>query len=1562
MSAIFISHSSQDNDLARDLERQLAQRNHHSVFLDFDPDKGIVGGQSWERTLYRKLRACRAVIALCTDHYLASHWCFAEIALARMEGKPIVALKADPLHAQAQLPAILTQEQFIDLRAEGDEGLRRLWRALAELDLPAMAGEWDPKQPPYLGLSAYEEKHAPVFFGREAEALAGIELLERGAPNLVMVLGASGSGKSSLVLAGMLPRLRARASRWLIVDPFRPGRDPLGELTESLARAHERERREAGDPKISAEVLRRQLRSELETLPSVEPTSVPAATPDSAPAHRADERLHRLIELLERLRADPPLQLGERLRDHLAWSLDDLHRLVGANAPPAPAPSSADPPLVNIARKLARAVQRRDARVLIVVDQFEELLGQQRTGGDAQRFLEMLRAAIDAEHSPVMVLATMRSDFLGLFQRHPALQGVDFESLSLGPMRIDGMRGVIEMPARLAAIEIEPGLVERLLEDTATPDALPLLSFTLSVLYRDRGPDGALTLADYERTGGLQGTIAREADTVLVAAVRSHRQDDLRIALLQMARLGEDGSHARVAVEWSRPEIERAKPILDQLIDRRVLVSRVEGNTPVVEVAHEALFRTWAPLRAWLDNARADLLLRQQLERDAGTWEASGRIADHLWRGGRLLQADEWMRKAGRRRAADLSAEFVRAGVRRRRRLRAALAGAVLSVIGVLTYFMLSSIEQEKQARREKAIALDLARVSIAAELLEHDPTSAALVLLEVENPEDTRYAPRRLSEALHRNLANAEYRHEGPVHSVAIDPEGTRVVTTSGLEALVWDARSGRLLRRIRHEESVTAAAFDPTGRFIVVRVGKMDSESHLGDKRGRRAWVHDVEGNDRQPLDVSHAEPLTLTEFSPDGWLLLTASEDGSVTLSDLKTREQKQLARDAQTDDTVTAAAFSRDARLLATISGKQMQLWTAADAKPAGRPIEHGDSVEGAAFSPDGTVIATAGYHGVQVRDVATGAAKHPTLDHPLARSVSFSTDGRWLLSATLGDARVWSVETGAPRFAEPIVHQGLRVASFSADGALLITVPGWGGRRPEFWHHDNSVRIWDAQTGQSRHAYPLHPARELMSAAFDAGTRVMVGNSGVRMGNLGARFQTLHQEHSAWLWSMPRDLRRVQALDHDADVVAASFSPDGRVLTVAGNVARVRERSSASRPPLELPHAKAVTAAKFSPDGRFVVSASEDGTARVWDASGRERFVAKHALPVQDALLVANGRHLATSSAGRLRLWKVTEGTAEIGQAAFELTEGAQSFVGAIAAEGNLVAALVGKEIQVWDANQSRATAPRFTLLHSGFARTAVFIAGGRYLVTGADDEKAAHVWDMHADSPSGKERFALEHGATVQGVVVSPDGRKVLTVGADETARLWDSETGKPLHKLQHGCFLRDGRFVGGGRLVATHSYSGGSGCDPKVVLWDAASGQPRSLMAVADDARAIEFSQDGRRMLSLHASRGPQRRADVVETLSVWDADAGQQRFGEAFASASAMRVAVFSADGRFLLTAAGRQVSLWAIEGRELQAVLAAATTVCLSAEFRRQNLGEAEAEARRKHEACERRHGRP
>ena len=267
MSAIFISHSSKDSMRSRKRsERRLDRQHHHSVFLDLDPEKGIVGGQSWERTLYRKLRSCRAVIALCTDDYL-------QLALVLRRDRAGAhggqaghrAAGRSARRPRPRCPRILTERQLIDLRTNEDEGFTRLWRALEQLDLRGVASDWNPKEPPYLGLNAYQEEHAPVFFGREEESLAGLELLDRGAPGLIMVLGASGSGKSSLVRAGILPRLRSRED-WLILDPFRPGRDPWAELTESLVQGYGRYAKAHLDESGRRERIRESIRARLARL------------------------------------------------------------------------------------------------------------------------------------------------------------------------------------------------------------------------------------------------------------------------------------------------------------------------------------------------------------------------------------------------------------------------------------------------------------------------------------------------------------------------------------------------------------------------------------------------------------------------------------------------------------------------------------------------------------------------------------------------------------------------------------------------------------------------------------------------------------------------------------------------------------------------------------------------------------------------------------------------------------------------------------------------------------------------------------------------------------------------------------------------------------------------------------------------------------------------------------------------------------------------------------------------------------------------------------------------
>jgi WD40 repeat protein len=1549
MSTIFISHSSQDNDIAREIERRLAREGHHSVFLDFDPEKGIVGGRSWERTLYRKLRACRAVIALCTNHYLGSHWCFAEIALARMEGKHILALQADPLDEHAKMPAILTEKQFIDLRRHADDAYKRLWRALRELDVLGVAGDWDPKRPPYLGLSAYQEEHAPVFFGREEESQAGIELLERGAPGLIMVLGASGSGKSSLVRAGMLPRLRSRGDDWLIVDPFRPGRGPLAEMTESLVQSF---RRYAPDYPVTAE-SRQRIRERLQA-------GMPVPSPDSAldadhpndreqpPDPAGDERLQRLIDLLERLREDPPPLLAGRLRDYLEWSLDDLRRIYDGQDAAASLPAGIPlntTPLVDIAHELRRVSRRRGARVLIVIDQFEELLGREEKDEEAGRFLELLRVSIETDHSPLMVLATMRSDFLGLFQRNAALRGIDFESLSLGPMKIEGMRRVIEMPARLAAIELEGGLADRLLDDTETPDALPLLSFTLWVMWRNHRDDGKLELAEYERLGGLQGAITGEADAVLASARRRHREDDLRKALLEMARLSEDGSYARRPVSWDNPAISRVESILEKLVERRVLVSRMEGDGRMVEVAHEAIFRTWKPLRAWLDNARSELLLKQQLERDAAAWQESGRGADNLWRGGRLLQARELMGKQNLRGAAgrgSLTGEFVRAGLRRRLRLRVTMGAAIVAVIAVLAGFLAYALVQADLARQEKARALDLARVSVAGEWLDKDPMKAALVLLEVEDPANTRFAQRRMSEALNRGIVGTEYRHAGPVHSVAVSTDGSRVLTTSNNMALVWETHTGRVLRRLQHDETVTDGSFDPSGKYVVIRSGEV-GKMYPSDRTGTTAWVWNLETGQLQ-LTVGHDDALNTAEFSPKGQLLATASEDNTVEIWDVEAADRRYTL---EHDGPVSDASFSPDGQLLVTASGKTAQVWEVQTGEKV-HTLSHDHRVSSASFNPDGNLVVTVESGQAEIWDTKTGMKRY-TLSHQFVQSASFSPDGRHLLTASDDTVRIWNVSANKVREwhpRSPIQHARLIAASFSADGKLVITASGHPDRRGYGVERaDNAVRFWDFSKGKQLFVKNLEHNYEVMSVAFGPRHEFVVANSAARV--LGGRGETLLEDATARLWNLElHDRRLMHVLKHDHKVLSASFSPDGgRMLIAEGNTARLWEVET-GREQYTLSHEQAVTAASFGSNGRLVVTASKDKTARLWDVeTGAQRFLIRHNSDVQDTWLIAGGKLVVTVSDRTLRVWRSKTGSAKNGDERFALPLKDYGKVSSdsFSPDGKLMAAKSGKTTQVWDVEKGEKL---FTLQHEGRVHTIAFAANGRILVTevfGGDNmENIVQAWDMQ----NGEKKFTFGKAAYAHAFLVSPDGRTVLTAWQDGTVRLWDAETGSERFTLQHEKSVRQARFIAGGSLVVTSFCSElqkQSTCRTKV--WDVDSGKERTTLGGVE-LQSATFSRNGKRMF-----------ADG----KVWDVETGDELFAEPLRSQRDVRNFTFSPDGRYVAAKSGNSVYIWGVSGELLQSAIAAATTVCLSPEFRRQNLGESEVEARRKYEACEREHGR-
>ncbi len=618
MSSIFLSHSSHDNGMAEQVKVRLEQWGHRSIFLDFDPADGIPAGRDWEKELYAKLRECRAVIILCSHASMASRWCFAEITHAKALGKTVFPIKIDDV----QVDRLLTSTQVIDARAGWDEAYQRLEKALVAAGLdPKDLFDWDHRRPPYPGLPAFQEQDTAIFFGRDKEIREGLSLLNRlrqfAGPRLTLMLGASGSGKSSLMRAGLLPRLK-RDLRWLVVEPFRPLKAPFDELARVLTERFSRT-----------------------------PHEQTSTTTDLAHA-----------------------------RDQIKWQEHETKKSVDV--------------FLWLIKTLRETSGSQEATVLIMIDQCEELLTTGATE-EGSRFLAFLRAVLDREDNRLMVLATLRSDFLGSFQDHPAMRGLRVEPFTVPQMEVEEFTSVIEGPARIAGLGLGSGLAQAMISDSKTPDALPLLAFTLRELYEGFGQDKLLTLDEYrDKLGRLDGCIARAAEAVLRAKPLSEENlSDLRTAFLSMVRINDKDQYAKQPVPWNDLPAS-AHDVLERFVSARLLISGGDGKGRTLEVAHEALFRAWPRLVEWLQTNRSFLLWQQRLRGAVNQYEEHKRNHDFLLRGFPLTEALEWLKKKPDSFSA-LERQFVTTSnthVIRRLLITATIGGLVLLLIGATTWLL----------------------------------------------------------------------------------------------------------------------------------------------------------------------------------------------------------------------------------------------------------------------------------------------------------------------------------------------------------------------------------------------------------------------------------------------------------------------------------------------------------------------------------------------------------------------------------------------------------------------------------------------------------------------------------------------------------------------------------------------------------------------------------------------------------------------------------------------------------------------------------------------------------
>jgi WD40 repeat protein/energy-coupling factor transporter ATP-binding protein EcfA2 len=1205
---------------------------------------------------------------------------------------------------------------------------------LAEFD-PEQAPELPDEKCPYLGLNAFGEEDGPRFFGRSALIEDAIERLSR--RRFLAVVGPSGSGKSSLVRAGILPRLRTLAAPG--AEPWRistmvPGSDPLAALSALKLEVEkappillivdqfeevftlcdkEADRCQFVDALLSlvnAQVAHRVIltvRSDFESymakydaLYELYGAGRVLITPLSAaelrdaiekPAARVGLRFEAGVadNLLHDLLGEPAglpllqftlLMMWER-RQRNRITLEVYKRIGGGRKALS---SSADEVYEAMIPQDQDTAKRLLLRLALAVDDRLEVTRSRMLrsklylrGEDPSRVDRVLQKLISAR-----LLRLTPGPSAGEDQVEVAHEALVRNWRTLADW-LQKARGALSERQRLESRAREWVRLGRgksgLLDEVEAAEAARWLAQP-EVAYLDPDPE--------------LGQLIQASRNAVAEAARQKEEARQRELELRTEREIE-----RAAAQQKIAEVERKRADEQTAAARRAEKSRraILWATAFLSVALlAALVATYV--------ARARTLEARQLAAAVGLANAKIKeqlISSYVERGRQLLLVEQkplealpWLYRAKRAGSTD---KLVSYGMRT---ALDSLAATKLLLVGhsdrvtSATYRPngrhILTASDDKTAR---IWAADTGR--LVAELAGH----TASIYSTAYSPDGLRIVTAgadktaRVWDAEAGRFLFELKGHKDSVQSATYSPDGRRIVTTSvDKTARIWAADTGLHVTELKgHTDSVESATYSPNGRRIVTasedntaRVWDADTGQHLLDLRGHKAGVNSV-------------------TYSPDGRFIATTSEDKTARIWEATTgRLVSVLAGHA---DAVLSGTYSPDGRSIVTASlDNTARIWAAETGYLLFELKGHGASVFSASYSPDGSQIVTVSKDNTaRIWDAATGHLIYEFRGHGAGvLDAAYSPDGHRIVTASADKtARIWNSEKN--RLLPELTGHTATVtsATYGPDGRHIITAS-----------FDNTARVWDAETGQFLFVLKGHTSSVLSAAYRPDGRRIV----------------TASYDNTARVWNAENGQLLSTLEGHDSFVNSAAYSPNGQRIVTAGfdKTARVWDAETGRLLTVLKGHDSFVSSAEYNPSGSRIVTASFDKAARVWDAeTGRLLTVLRgHADNVNSAAYSADGSRIVTSSTDKTaRVWE-----AETGRFLFELKG------------------------------------------HADSVNSARFIPKSPLIVTASFD-KSARVWDAE----TGRAVMELKgHGDRVWSASYRPDGLRVVTAGLDSTARVWD--------------------------------------------------------------------------------------------------------------------------------------------------------------------------------------------
>jgi WD40 repeat protein len=1030
----------------------------------------------------------------------------------------------------------------------------------------------------------------------------------------------------------------------------------------------------------------------------------------------------------------------------------------------------------SLADTLERWTETLACDLLLILDQAEEYFLYHHGEGD---FTDELPELVTRPGLRVRVLLAMRDDALAKLDRFkgriPNLFG---NYLRLDHLDRRAARDAVVKPVERyneltgESIEVEPELVDRLLDETAAGQV-------------DVGGTGRSTRAEVS-AGRIEAPYLQLVLERVWEEERASGSGRLRAETL--ARLGGADAvvraHLRRAVEeLSSEERDLAADIFRHLVTPSG-AKIAHGAGDLAEYASVEEQRLM-PVLATLG--------RQRIVRtvDGAGAEAARYEIYHDVLGEAVLAWRREQELARERRAAE----------RRHRRLAGVAIGALLALAGmtaVAIYALSQRSDARASARRAQASRSSARAQALAARAqsdLSTDPLDSIQLALQAAKIEPSTAAEDALRSALLGSLVRKILKAGGPVNAAAYNFDGSKVVTASADgTARVFRVRDGARLATLRHTKGVTDALFSRNGGWIVT--SSRDKTARLWTSSGREV------------RKFQHAAPVVDLDLHDT--TLVTLASDATLSVWSLGDTQPRFVFRDAhgrhvvlsrdgrraavfgldrfarvynisspgllvplRHDKTVRSAAFGPSSEVLATGSADKMaRVWNVGTFQVSYTLSGHEGQVVDVEISPlRGQFLATASLDGTAtVWDLATAPRGHLvatlTSHTNFVNDVAFSSDGLYLVTSSRdGTARVWKTEHGIPQ-ATLAGHDGsVRGASFNPSASQVLT-----------YSDDSTARIW--RSGAAPELRPLGQQLGPATTLDVAPGLVLTAGSGK-----AARLWHLRTGHS-------------RMLRHHGPVRDAVFSPDHRLIATASADHTVQVRSIRGKTLLTLRLPAAANGVAFSPDSKLVAATSSDDRVRVWQAdSGDPPVTLRARRGVGPIEFSADGRYLAAAAGNVVNVWRT--GTWKRART----LRGHEKRIVALTFShrgSRLATASEDGTARIWDISSGGSLE---LAGHTDEVMSARFSPDDRLLATASADHDV-RLWNAQSGDPALPPLRA--HFSVVSDARFSDDGRWLVSAGPG-TAGLWDVRTGRLLRLLRGKPIGRVGP-TGGGSIGILHA------------------------------------------------------------------------------------------------------------------------------------------------------------